>query len=438
MKVSKEMQLLKYKIDGIARLVSKTNIEIKDVQLATDKLNKTSTPKNLTDQIYTEVKDFKTALHVVHSKLTPKLVKNQLAKGLKEFKQELAVLIDTVNKKLASQTSSVVDSMNYISEEAMRLKTRIHNIQQILTPRKVTTRLSEQVDYLKNEVENIKKSLSLSKSERRPKILMCLVGADRTFSMKVVHKNLRENVYKHFSKYADVDVKVITFHNTKYSVASLNNFHGINCAHHEEFVKESSFRLHLNSSTESNFHENFGKELCPVCNEPGHLQMAWVDACFVEGDKSGIKYDYYLRVRPDGFFGKPLPKLNFYNDGVLYTTKKHDSKGSDKVLFFSKWVYENWWIPGVRRILRSSDETIGLYPDYKIFFVDNTVVQQLDTPFCLVRNSDLCQSWMGEEPVTIFNFLRKSDDNENCTLPVENNRRRRSIPLEPLLNDPWD
>jgi len=122
-------------------------------------------------------------------------------------------------------------------------------------------------------------------------------------------------------------------------------------------------------------------------------QIKLIDMCIekaLEFEKlNNIKYNMFLRIRPDSCF--IIEELNIEDkiDNKIYTSIKSDSIGSDQVFLFNQYILYEWWIFHVRKLIMIPMEKT---PEYIIFNNHKDIVKQSFQNW-LVRDYDTVVTW---------------------------------------------
>ena len=119
--------------------------------------------------------------------------------------------------------------------------------------------------------------------------------------------------------------------------------------------------------------------------------MAMIYQCFAAAEK---EYAFYIRVRPDSFFAKPLPPLHSFKTDKVSTWMKYDALGSDQFFIMTLAVYRSWWLAVVETKIKSG--SFSCCPEYDIFSPD-IVSQRHDIYCCLLRDSNKLACWRSKE-----------------------------------------
>lgn len=96
-------------------------------------------------------------------------------------------------------------------------------------------------------------------------------------------------------------------------------------------------------------------------------------------DKSNMKYDYYIRMRPDIF----IPNVNDIKLSHLCSSRKFDSFGNDQFFIMSQQIVNNWF-------LKLPIVPMNVSPDYIIF---NNIRVEQTVKSGLVRGYKRIEGW---------------------------------------------
>ena len=124
-----------------------------------------------------------------------------------------------------------------------------------------------------------------------------------------------------------------------------------------------------------------------------------VQKAIIYEKQNNIKYDYFIRIRPDTVLNETidlkkihkindlnkLNELNEINKNVIYTSLKYDARGNDQFFIMNQYQVYNWFLK-----LPMHPSIYNKCPDYIIF--NNTRVAQI-VGSGLVRDYNNIDSW---------------------------------------------
>jgi hypothetical protein len=232
--------------------------------------------------------------------------------------------------------------------------------------------------------------------------MICLVGGLRSFKVPAVHNSIFQNVYQALGGTEHVDLYSITVKADNPLERGRKDQHAKTCGGEtkNDFVEQlfptTKYSLQVPASNCKVYQQVLEQEdnvtspnqlFCPdsdVDSTGAWLQMAWLKRCFSKATK---EYDWYIRVRPDMYFDKPVPDLTTLAPTTIYTSPKWDAPGSDQFFMMSKQLFQSWWLSKVEKM-----QSYGCCPEFTIF---NGAPTNMTSNFgvCLARNLVKCDSW---------------------------------------------
>ena len=217
----------------------------------------------------------------------------------------------------------------------------------------------------------------------RARTALCITGAARTFAFPALHEAVRSTLVTN-----DTDVFAFVFENTPAITAG----NGVLC------TGPTPLEMLLAKFRPVEAHVipvpicPPGRPDCETCilSKNVILQVGWIDYCFARADAHakahGFEYDVFIRTRPDAFVGAPFPDLT--RADTVYTGRKTDAPGSDRVFAFRKEMYHSWW----KRLCLACGCYGACCPEYSIFNGQN-VVQVGEVNEMLVRSPNRTECW---------------------------------------------
>jgi len=225
--------------------------------------------------------------------------------------------------------------------------------------------------------------------------LMCLVGGLRSFAHKQAHQSIIENVFLALGGPKSVDVHIILAYeiddgsNGAYNGGAQACYDNRKISHAIEFMQPNVVHI-LRRGSCSEYQSVWKGAHCMHSN--GFIQMALVHQCFAANTER--VYKYYIRVRPDSYFSKPIPSLGSLQPGTVTTWPKFDAPGSDQFFIFPRELFDSWWMLSIKQRVESG--TFSCCPEYDIFS-SVQVSQRQDIFGCLLRDAQQLQCWRSED-----------------------------------------
>ena len=122
--------------------------------------------------------------------------------------------------------------------------------------------------------------------------------------------------------------------------------------------------------------------------------------------QNNMKYDYFIRIRPDTVLNETVDLKKIHETNVIYTSLKYDARGNDQFFIMNKYQVYNWFLK-----LPMRPSIYDKCPDYVIF--NNTRVEQI-VGSGLVRgykNIDTWNNYHGKlNPTNYWIKKEKPDD----------------------------
>ena len=219
--------------------------------------------------------------------------------------------------------------------------------------------------------------------------LLCIVGGLRSFALEEAHGSIHRNVFSALSSTASVDVNMFLVYemdsqSTGAKQGAQPCYDNVELSKAIQSFKPQVVRI-IRRSTCEEFDKAWKSSHCT--SSKGHRQISLVHKCFTERKH---EYAYYIRVRPDSFFAKPIPALDSIDKHAVTTWLKHDAPGSDQFFIFPHLLFHSWW----QRIVKQKVDfgTFSCCPEYEMFHGQN-VSQRRDIYGCLLRSSHELSCW---------------------------------------------
>lgn len=194
------------------------------------------------------------------------------------------------------------------------------------------------------------------------KIAVCISGSIRTFPTNIFRQGFM--VLK--NKIPDFDTYLILKLEDYGSKTLMNSNEAI-----DEFIKTIKLIKPMKIII-------FKKFTNKIINTNRYLsQMSSINLSFVIANNK--KYDYFLRYRPDFVLIKLNLDLDKLNKKYIYTTRKHDAKGSDQVFLISKILINEWWKKQIFTTIPNKYRK-DITPEYVIFNNKSDEIKILNGP----------------------------------------------------------
>tara|TARA_X000000368_G_scaffold154033_1_gene121388 strand:- start:782 stop:1633 length:852 start_codon:yes stop_codon:yes gene_type:complete len=142
-----------------------------------------------------------------------------------------------------------------------------------------------------------------------------------------------------------------------------------------------------------------------------------------------IEYNYYIRSRPDLMILN-VPNLYNFNDSILYSSIKCDSKINDGFFFISKKLLNKWNTEIIQKI-ENDPYSNNNYPEGFLF--NNFNVNQICRSI-LIRNYNLVQEWYPIPEKHFNNYFNINNDPHKIYIDSTLNNTDFIIKLNNILN----
>lgn len=175
----------------------------------------------------------------------------------------------------------------------------------------------------------------------------------------------------------------------------------------------------LNPIQKTFFYE-FNYQNGQVAHHNGQLKM--IDMCIEDAKlyekKNNVQYDLFFRIRPDACILLHELNMSDKNEDFIYTSNKHDARGSDQVFMFNHNILEQWGDPFVRQTM--IDPPTSWSPEYIIFTYKNQHLIRQCFQCWLIRDYGDTRNWckfLKNALCTEYTWMDKNDYNK-LNIPV--------------------